>query len=230
MDPGTLLTHLRRELGSFAACLAGDLSAPVPGCGTWTLWDLADHLGRSNQWVVTAVTERRGDHQAPAAPREPAELTAWFDRTSTGLLTALGQDPAREAWTIWPPRTVGFWQRRRSLETLVHRWDAESALGAAGVLDPALAGEGVAEVIDTIVPRQVALGRAVKPRRAVRLVAADTGASWVLGPGEPAAAVSAAAQSLLLMLWHRLPVDDPAMSWDGDVTAGRDVLAGTLVP
>ena len=179
---------------------------------------------------MAAVTERRGDHQAPAAPRDPGDLAAWFGRTSTRLLEVLGQDPSLEAWTIYPPRTIGFWRRRRCLETLVHRWDAQNALGTGGVLDPVLAGEGVAEVIDTIVPRQVELGRAVNPGRAVRLLAADTGRSWVLGPGTPVATVSASAQDLLLMLWHRLPADDPEIGWDGEVAAGQRVLAGSLVP
>jgi uncharacterized protein (TIGR03083 family) len=230
MDLAVLLAHLRRELDSFATCLTRDLSVPVAHCGGWTLYDLADHLGRSNEWVTAAVTERRGDYQAPAAPRGPGELAAWFDRTSAGLLEVLGQDPALEAWTIYPPRTIGFWRRRRCLETLVHRWDAENALGIRGTLDPALAGEGVAEVIDTIIPRQVELGRAVKPGRSVRLLAADTRRSWVLGPGTPVAEASASAQSLLLMLWRRLPVDDRGIGWDGDVAAGRGVMAGALVP
>ena len=230
MDPALLLAHLRRELESFAVCLAGDLSTPVVHCGAWTLYDLADHLGRSNEWVVAAVTERRGDHQAPVAPRDPATLATWFSRTSARLLDVLRQDPQLEAWTIYPPRTIGFWRRRRCLETLVHRWDAENALGIGGVLDPVLAGEGVAEVIDTIAPRQVELGRAVNPGQAVRLVSADTGGSWVLGPGTPVAEVSATAQSLLLMLWHRMPADDPQIGWDGDTAAGRSVLTCSLVP
>ncbi|MGI5328418.1 hypothetical protein [Actinomadura nitritigenes] len=39
------------------------------------------------------------------------------------------------------------------LEALVHRWDAENALGNRRPLDPVLAGEGVAEVFDTMAPR-----------------------------------------------------------------------------
>jgi uncharacterized protein (TIGR03083 family) len=230
MDPAALLAHLRRELDAFAACLRGDLSALVTSCGAWTLHDLAEHLGRSNEWVVVAVSEHRGDYQAPGAPRDPVGLAAWFDRTSVGLLKVLQQDPSREAWTICPPHTVGFWRRRRCLETLLHRWDAENALGIDSGMDPELAGEGIAEVIDTIAPRQIALGRAASPSRAVRLLAEDTGASWVFGPGMPIATVASTAQNLLLMLWNRLPAEDPAIGWEGDYAAGRGVLNGSLVP
>jgi hypothetical protein len=32
VDPAAHLTHLRREVAAFAACLTGDLSAPVAAC------------------------------------------------------------------------------------------------------------------------------------------------------------------------------------------------------
>jgi uncharacterized protein (TIGR03083 family) len=168
MDSAGYLAHLRRDLVAFEACLAADLAAPVGHCGDWTLSDLAGHLGQGNLWAAAAVTQKRGDYQAPAAPRDPAALARWFGDTSGVLLAALDTDPSASAWTLAPPPTVGFWQRRRCLETLVHRWDAQHALGSIGRLDPALAGDGVAEVIDTMAPRQIRLGRTSAPPHAVR--------------------------------------------------------------
>jgi uncharacterized protein (TIGR03083 family) len=118
------LAHLGRELAAFEACLGGDLSAPVEHCGNWTLYDLADHFGGQNLWAAAAVTEQRGDYKPAPAPRDPAALAAWFNGTAGVLLAALDTDPSATAWTIAPPPTVGFWQRRRCHETLVHRWDA----------------------------------------------------------------------------------------------------------
>jgi uncharacterized protein (TIGR03083 family) len=230
MDAASYLRHLRRELGAFEACLAGDLAAPVEHCGDWTLYDLADHLGRENLWVASAVTEGRGDHRAPAAPRDRDALTSWFADTAGVLLAVLDTDPSASAWTIAPPPTVGFWQRRRCLETLVHRWDAEHALGAAGPLDPVLAADGVAEVIDTMAPRQVRLGRTSEPRHSIRLNPTDAASSWVLGPGDPVATIRASAADLLLLLWGRLPADDQAIAWDGDRERAMTTLAGALVP
>ncbi len=239
MDLDLLLDHLRRELDAFRACLDGDLSAPVEHCGDWTLRDLAAHLGEGNLWAARAVTERHGDHRPPAAPCEPAALARWFEETAEVLTAALGAEPSTPAWTFHPPHTVGFWRRRRCLETLVHRWDAEHALGTPRPLDAELAGEGVAEVLDTMAPRQIARGRAAPPDHAVRLTATDTGASWTYGPGEPVAVLSGTAESLLLTLWGRAP-DDPsdpdgpdggaASVWEGDEEAGRRVLSGPLVP
>src|SRR5260221_2042786 len=181
MDSASYLDYLRRDLAVFEACLAGDLSARIEHCGGWTLYDLANHLGRQNLWVAAAVTEQRGDHEAPPAPHDKAALARWFNDTSGVLLAALDTHPSARAWTIAPPPTVGFWQRRRCLETLIHRWDAEHALGAAGGLDPALAADGVAEGIDTLAPRQVRLGRIAAPRDAVRLIAAAPPSSRVPG-------------------------------------------------
>jgi uncharacterized protein (TIGR03083 family) len=230
MDSAGYLAHLRRDFAAFEACLGGDLSAPVEHCGGWTLYDLADHLGRQNLWAAAAVTEQRGDYEAPPGPREPAALAAWLRGTGQVLLAALDGDPSAPAWTIAPPPTAGFWQRRRCLETLVHRWDAEHAVGIRGELDPALADDGVAEVIDTMHPRQVRLGRASAPAHAVGLRATDTGSVRVLGRGDPVGTASGTAADLLLLLWGRLAASDPAVSWDGDRESAAAVLAGALVP
>ncbi|WP_374293550.1 maleylpyruvate isomerase family mycothiol-dependent enzyme [Streptomyces olivochromogenes] len=155
-------------------------------------------------------------------------LMRWFDEASETLLKALDTDPSAPAWTFHPPHTVGFWQRRRCLEALVHRWDAERALGTPRPLDAQLAGEGVAEVIDTMAPRQVERGRAQLPRHALRFEATDTGASWTYGPGTPVVTLAARAENLLLLLWGRLPADDEAFVWDGDPEAGRRILEGPL--
>ncbi len=228
MDSASLLAHLRRELDAFRTCLDGDLSAPVEHCGDWTLHDLGAHLGRSNLWAAVAVTEKRGDYKAPAAPREAASLGPWFEETAATLLDALDTDPATETWTFHPPHTVGFWQRRRCLETLVHRWDAEHAIGTAGPLDAALADEGVSEVFDTLAPLRAARG-AKPPRHALRLVATDTGSSWTYGPGAPVATLTGPAADLLLMLWGRMPYTADAFGWQGDRAAGQRVLDGPLV-
>lgn len=230
MTPLDHLSWLRRELYAFGHCLDGRPAAPIVHCAPWTLHDLADHLGRGNLWAAAAVTRHRGDHQPPPAPTDSHELRVWFGASAVILLTVLSRDPATPAWSFGPVGTVGFWRRRRCLETLVHRWDAQNALGAPGPIDPGLAADGVAEVLDVLAPRQFALGRAEVPRQAVRLTATDTGSSWVYGPGKPVASVTATAPDLLLMLWRRRSVLDPAMSYEGDISAIQSMAATSLVP
>jgi uncharacterized protein (TIGR03083 family) len=228
MESRDYLDHLRRELDAFEACLDGDLSAPVEQCGDWTVYDLAEHLGSGNRWAAAAVTEKRGDRRPPG-PDDPADLVPWFRAGAADLLTTLDTDPATAAWSFFPPHTVGFWQRRRTLEALVHRWDAEHALGQSSTIDPALAADAVAEVLDTFVPLQLRRGRLSPQERAVGLRATDAETSWQLGPGEPVATAAGTAAHLMLLLWHRLDPEDPAITWNGDHLAGRAVLAGPIV-
>lgn len=231
MDSKAYLAHLRDDLGAIRACLNdGDLTAPVEHCGDWTLHDLAEHMGRGNLWAAMAVTERRGDHKAELPPRDRAALVSWYDECAEVLLAALDTEPSTEAWTFAPPHTVGFWQRRRALETLVHRWDAEQALGTARPLDAVLAADGVAEVFDTMAPFQVRRGRATPPSYALRLDAADTGDEWTYGPGDPIATLTGTSACLLLTLWGRIRGDDPSLTWTGDAAAGQRLLAAPLVP
>jgi uncharacterized protein (TIGR03083 family) len=229
MKSALLLSHLSRELAAFRSCLGGDLSARVEHCGEWTVHDLAEHLGGSNLWAAVAVTEGHSDFKPPPAPRENRALIRWFDDASAILLDALDADPSTRAWSFHPPHTVGFWQRRRCLEALVHRWDVENALGVPGPLDADLAGEGVAEVFDTLAPRQIARGRAALPSVALRLEATDIGARWTYGPGAPVAVLSGTAEDLLLLLWGRRTSSDKALTWEGDRHAGQLVLDGPLV-
>ncbi|MFE2943023.1 maleylpyruvate isomerase family mycothiol-dependent enzyme [Streptomyces sp. NPDC059255] len=225
------LVDLRRELDAFGAVLDGDLSAPVEHCGGWRLVDLAVHMGAGNLWVVAAVQEGHGDsYDEGAAPRDRAGLKAWYAKTADALVQALSVDPSTEAWTFFPPHTVGFWRRRRSQETLMHRWDAEHALGSATPMDAALAVDGVAEVFDTMAPRMISKGAATCPERAVRITTTDSGRCWTYGTGEPIAEVSGTAEDLLLMLWGRKPRDTGTVTWAGDREAGLGVLAGPLVP
>ncbi|MFI8320573.1 maleylpyruvate isomerase family mycothiol-dependent enzyme [Streptomyces sp. NPDC085529] len=225
------LTELRRELDVFGALLGGDLSTPVEHCGDWSLADLAAHMGAGNLWVVTAVKEGHGDnYDEGSVPRDHAALRAWYAASADTLVETLSADPSTAAWTFAPPHTVGFWRRRRYHETLIHRWDAEHALGSTTPMDPDFAADGVAEVFDTMAPRMVARGAAAAPARAVRITATDSGHSVTYGPGDPVAEVSGTAEDLLLMLWGRKPRDTDAIAWTGDRRAGNDVLAGPLVP
>ncbi|WP_157246947.1 maleylpyruvate isomerase family mycothiol-dependent enzyme [Nonomuraea typhae] len=225
------LAELRRELDAFGAVLDGDLSAPIEHCGGWRLMDLAVHMGAGNLWVVTAVREGHGKgYDEDAAPHDRAGLQSWYAKTADALVQALSVDPANEAWTFFPPHTVGFWRRRRSQETLMHRWDAENALGSPMPMDPALAADGVAEVFDTMAPRMISRGAATYPDQSVRITATDAGQSWTFGPGEPIAEISGHAEDLLLMLWERKPRDTGSVTWAGDREAGLRVLAGPLVP
>ncbi|MTE11226.1 maleylpyruvate isomerase family mycothiol-dependent enzyme [Nocardia aurantiaca] len=228
------LAILSEKLKEFGELLTpgADVNTPVPSCGDWTLYDLVDHVGQGNLWVVTAVAEGRGDLQGEPAPKDPAALRAWYDGTAEAIVEALSVDPETPAWTFTSqlPRTVGFWQRRRAQETLMHLWDAQEALGAAEAFEPDLAADGISEVFELFAPRMIKRGLATEPEVAVRVRATDTGQSWTYGPGTPVAEIAGTASDLLLALWQRKPAKDAAFTWQGNWAAGERVLAGPLVP
>ncbi|WP_405133709.1 maleylpyruvate isomerase family mycothiol-dependent enzyme [Nocardia sp. NBC_01388] len=209
-----------------------DLGAPVPSCGDWTFYDLADHVGNGNLWVVTAVSELRGDRQVESAPKEAAALREWYDETADAMVAVLSGEPDREAWTFSStmPRTVAFWRRRRAHETLMHLWDGQNTFGPADPFDTDLAVDGITEVFELFAPRMIKRGLATEPEVALHIRATDIAESWIYGPGEPVAEISGAASDLLLALWQRKPPTGPALTWGGDRTAGERVLAGPLVP
>ncbi|MFR9756338.1 maleylpyruvate isomerase family mycothiol-dependent enzyme [Streptomyces sp. TR06-5] len=121
---------LRRTLGGT------DLSARVPTCPDWSLRELAVHVGGAHRWVHeivrTRATEEVAEDTAPGfhGPRggTPDDLDAWLASGAEQLAEAL-QDAgaAAEVWTWVPQQSSGFWARRMTHETVVHRADASGA-------------------------------------------------------------------------------------------------------
>ena len=116
-----------------------------------------------------------------------------------------------------------------------HGWtltDLAHHLGTTDPLDPALALDGVDEVVTVMFPRQVRLGRTARPSAALGLTATE-GGDWVLagdGEPEPAATVSGPAEALFLLLWHRIDLGDPRLTVAGSRATAAAVLAAALTP
>ena len=106
------------------------------------------------------------------------------------------------------------------LETAVHRVDAERVLGPASPVDPALAADGVAEVVDVLHPRQLRLGRAAVPAAALRLTTDDGQGSWLVAGPSPVSEISGPAETLLLLVWGRTDLDDPRQQVEDRRRAG----------
>lgn len=229
------LTALRADGAAFLATVARPdaLGARVPSCPDWTVGELVRHLGSVYRRTRTHAGSGEADRawgpvvvpdDAPAAPDEA--VVAWFATELAelaGLLDALDAD--LPAWN-WAPqaRRAAFWHRRCAHETAVHRWDAQLATGLPEPLESKLAGDTVAETLDTF----LAAGR----RRAhsdasglVHLVAVDLGQDWYVrlrrdgialldtdtlldDDAHPArAAAHGTASDLALALWGRVAFD-----------------------
>lgn len=185
------LAHLRSDSARFHAVLASVPShAPVPSCPDWDADDLLFHLAVVQSFWATVVRDQASREAAeavnPDRPRDRDALQQLGTRASAELERALAaSDPATPAWSWWPAdQTVGFTFRRQAHEALIHRVDAELTSGQRTSLEPALAADGVDEVLERMYGGPPAWGTFTPdPSRIVRFTSADTGHTWTVTVG-----------------------------------------------
>jgi uncharacterized protein (TIGR03083 family) len=230
---------IRHESGqlSVAARTAG-IDAPVPSCPDWTVADLLRHIGGIQHWVCRIVRTRpkppavQWRQEDPPGPRHRFD---WFDEGALGLADALaGAAPTDEVWTWTADHTCAFWARRMAHEVTVHRWDAQSAAGAAQPIDHAQAVDGIQEFFD-LIPTRAPEGLA-GGGESVHLHCTDGDGEWLVrftadgivvtrehAKGDVAARGSAS--DLLLLVTGRLPPDGVETFGDASLLARWQELA-----
>ncbi|MEU6409553.1 maleylpyruvate isomerase family mycothiol-dependent enzyme [Microbispora sp. NPDC046933] len=226
-------THLRHteaaaaEIGRMAAVVRGaDGTTPVPTCPGWDLGELVAHTGAVHRWAAAMVrdaADRRYDRAAMdhGFPEDFAEAADWLEAGAVQLTDALkSRDPDTEMWGWAGDRHARFWSRRQLHETVVHRADAEIALGIAPRIDEDVAADGVEEFFDVLPyarwrPRVAELrsdGEAISWRT-------GTGLAWLVrltpkgftyerseGPADVIVGAPTAGD-LMLTLWNRREPD-----------------------
>lgn len=192
---GRALDHLPlldRECRAFAEALGqADPDAPVPGCPGWTARDLGTHvLGVQRFWtgVVRDRTPGRAERSQLVADPPPvwSELVAAVTAASDELVDALAATPPETpVWTFAAEKTAGFVRRRQSHEILIHRIDAEQTAGLRTPVDPALAADGVDEMI-RVLYGDLPEGWTFMPvpGLVMELRATDTGDRWTVAMGD----------------------------------------------
>jgi uncharacterized protein (TIGR03083 family) len=222
-----------------AVARAHDRTTPVPTCPDWTLADLVRHVGLLQQWFAAMISRR-----SPARlefkevdfglPADPADYPDWLlSRHVSVAETLRSADPDAAMWTWGPGGTVRFWARRMLMECLVHRCDAELAVGSLTAVDPALAVDGVAEFLVNL-PSAEAFAPGVAGLRGdgQTIGFSAPGGEWTvrLDPesfglvptGSPDATVAAATpEALLLLVYGRIGAEDTRITTAGDA----DLLA-----
>jgi len=149
METSRLLACLSDDYIRLRDIAAKDLTASVPSCPGWDVTDLVRHVAEVYLHKTAAMREQR-----PPAPWPPdldsEEPIPLLDRSYAELTAELSKrEPDSPAWT-WhkPDQTVRFWIRRMAQETVIHRVDAELALGEASAPIPDdLAVDGIDEVL-----------------------------------------------------------------------------------
>jgi uncharacterized protein (TIGR03083 family) len=197
-------------------------------------------MGDVHRWAATHVAERRTERvrDIPAlfGPLpDDDHLLAWYREGHAHLVETLSTaDPDVQCWSFLPaPSPLAFWARRQAHETSIHRADADSAAGAIRPFSPALAADGVDELLFGFFGRgSTAAGvGSTPPARSLTLLAEDAGRAWSLriagasvrttSGDEPATdtdcSVQGSASDLYLLMWNRRSEDGLAVSGDTTV-------------
>ena len=221
-----------------AVAAAGDLDAPVPSCPRWSLQKLVGHLGWVYNWVSEHIEQRSATmlnrDDVPRPPQGEA-VVDWFSAAHTRVLAALRDvDPDEEVWGFAGINTGAFWHKRLAHESLVHRWDAENAVGPPGALDSDLAADGVDELVEVILPFQIRHATDL-PEGTLHLHRTDGEGEWLcrISEGRLEAervhargdvAVRGTGEQLDLVLWRRIDPGDVEVFGDVAVLAAWTAL------
>ncbi|MBW6433470.1 maleylpyruvate isomerase family mycothiol-dependent enzyme [Actinoplanes hulinensis] len=219
-----------------------DGQLPIPTCPDWTLEQMVEHVGRGHRWAAEIIRRRLPEPiamQEVVVPADPDERSEWLTAGARMLADAVRVVGAQQpVWTWQRDRSAGFWLRRLLHDEVVHRFDAELALGATGDLAADLAADGVSDVLDTA----AALSRPdigvpspfaglVGAGESLQFIATDTdlgssgewsiirspaGVTWRHGHETAHVTVRGPALQLLLLLNRRLPVETADVEISGD--------------
>jgi uncharacterized protein (TIGR03083 family) len=207
---------VRQAGAEFAvAAKAADPDDDVPTCPGWTVRRLVSHLSRVHRSATTGVLDGTVEPPALASrpPEDDSKVLAWY---------AEGLDKLLQVFTDAEPHLDDFWPRRMAHETTLHRFDAElAAYSRGGGFDPALAADGVGEVVESMLQLRAADEPLASTMGDVLVECTDTGDSWLvaLTPGKVVATrpeqrprrvdarIAGPAADLYLVLWGRLPLD-----------------------
>ena len=220
------LEGLRAALVAFVryADRAG-LRAAVPTCPDWDVRALIAHQGMVHRWAAAIVrgapvdpdSEERVGKTAP----DPVE---WLRDGAIDLAQAITDAPDDLKVLRFlndPPPAKQFWARRQCHETTIHAVDAlAAALGRYPVaadtwIDPAIALDGIDELLTGFITRSVSRLRSQEPVT-IAVRPTDSDRAWLVAVGpQPAVTtrhqdavagdvvLQGTAVALYLTLWNR---------------------------
>lgn len=224
---------LRADGERLAEVAARGLDVPAPACPGWTVRDVVEHTGTVYLHKVACMRDKKAPDPWPPE-RDDTPALDYLRAAHDALLAELaGRDPLEFAETWWwDERTVGFWGRRMAHETAIHLADVELAHGDVSAIDPALALDGVDEVLRLFLAGDWSDEPVAGPPGAtVRVRTGDHGWRVVLEPAAVVAQVdkwldlpvdavlSGPAEPLYRCLWGRGPADALTVEGDAAVVA-----------
>ncbi|HEY3608242.1 MAG TPA: maleylpyruvate isomerase family mycothiol-dependent enzyme [Pseudonocardiaceae bacterium] len=231
--------ELRDQSDIFVDVVSGaDPGTRVPTCPEWTLRELIRHVGRAYYWV-TAILSSGSTSPTPLddvpdgdLPERTDQYGDWVRAGATRMVdAAAAAGPDAAVWTWAGDGGAGFWLRRITHETVVHRADAAIAVGRDFTVAPDLAVDGITEqfeILPAIATYRRTLAQLAGTGQTLHFHATDAddgewlvrripdGFTWAHGHAKADVAVRATAADLLLLLSGRTPADGPGVEIFGD--------------
>ena len=238
LDHDAFCAATAAEIDRFADLLDGaDPATPIPTCPGWDLEALTKHAGVIHRWAAQMIRDGLAERLdfREIEGRAPADGQSRADWLRAGGDLLVGQLRAHAAgmpvWTWGPGGTVGWWARRMTYETFVHRSDALLALGGEPELAATFAVDGVDEFLGNLLAAAAfapAVGELRGDGETLHLHVTDADGEWMLtltadgftadhGHGKGDVAVRGAAVDLLLLVYGRRAASDARFARFGDV-------------
>jgi uncharacterized protein (TIGR03083 family) len=215
-----------------------DPDTHVPTCPEWTLRDLIRHLGRAYYWgaaiISSGSTTPTSFNDVPDGdlPERTDQYGDWVRAGATRMVdAAAAAGPEAAVWTWAGDGGAGFWLRRFTHETVVHRADAAIAVGRGFTVAPDLAVDAITELFE-LLPALAAYSPVIAllagTGQTLHFHATDAddgewlvhrtpdGITWEPGHAKADVAVRGSAADLLLLLSRRIPADGPGVEIFGD--------------
>ena len=236
------VTAIASDGAALAGTAATALDRPIPSCPDWDMAKLVLHVGLVHTWAAESVRRRAAEgidrSTLPRAP-EGAARVAWLNAATASLIEALAVAADDDPAGVWrdQPVTAAFWRRRMAHETAVHRWDAQAAVGRPDPVTAPLAADGIAEVVELLLPLAVPEPRTGHALGTLHLHCTDTTGEWLLsmpdgrlevtpGHAKGDAALRGEASELFLTCWGRRSGSGPEILGDKAVAQAWLALMG----
>jgi uncharacterized protein (TIGR03083 family) len=223
--------------------------AAVPTAPEWTVTNLVEHVGQTQNWVAEMIERRISDPtQLPtemaALPADPAEWQSWLSESAQRVVSACSDD-VLDAPVFNPAGDersgARFWLSSLLNEAVVHGFDAAAAAGREADVDAGVAAALISNHLAMLTSptwemQRPASAQAIRGTgQVLQWLATDCGAwfvvrrpdgaMWEPGTRQAEVTMTGPARSLLLTLTRRLPLKD--ISVDGDVDLAQHWLDNT---
>lgn len=123
-------------------------SRPVPSCPGWDAAHLLVHLNHIYDWAARNLAAPPAERVRLGLPDATVDLRDCAASLAVLVERLRAAKPSAACAGPLTPRTAAWWARRQLLETVIHLWDIENALGIPAAIDTDVAALGTAEFVE----------------------------------------------------------------------------------